>query len=60
MEQVTNEMFSRQEREIKELRETVRVHDKELDKLIDFLIKDVPGADSKLLNLKIDRDIRWR
>ena len=58
MEQVTTEIFSSQEQEIKELRETVRVHDKEINKLIEFLVEHVPGADFNLLNLRIDRDIR--
>ena len=61
MEQVTTEMFSSQEQEIKELRKTVCAHDKELNNLIDFLIdflEDVAGAKSRLLNLRMNRDLR--
>ena len=58
MEQVTTEMFSSQEQEIKALRETVRVHDKEINKVIDFLFKHVQGGNSEFMNLRIDRGLR--
>ena len=58
MGQVTPEMFSSQEQEIKELRQTVSVHGKAINKLIEFLSEQVKDADFKLLNLRIDLDNR--
>ena len=56
MGQFTPEMFSSQERKIEKLIQTVRVHDKAINKLIDFLCEHVEGAESKLLDLRIDLD----